>query len=97
MLGFGVMSVLLAGVGTTGLRGMSVLNGMLEETYRADTLGIKYIKDANLELLYINRALQHAILDEDAESVKQRARDIERHDRRFRDSLDRFKPLIGTA
>ena len=76
LVAFGIMSTLLAGVGYMGLHGMSVLNRMLEETYQTDTLGIKHIKDANLDLLYVNRALQNAILDEDAESVTKRARDI---------------------
>ena len=46
--GFLFVSLIMIGVGYTGVTGMSQLNGMLGTLYNRDMKGLSYIKEANL-------------------------------------------------
>src|SRR5689334_15538825 len=69
MLGFLALSVLTASVGTLGAFRMSTLNGMLKTLYQRDMLGLSDVKDANIALREIGRAVRQAILETDAVKI----------------------------
>ena len=92
--GFGVMALLVGAIGYMGLTVMEEIDGRLEYLHRDQTLGIEYIKEANLQYLRIDRAMRNAILEEDDASVAAWISDIERHDGRLRENFGKFKPLL---
>ena len=97
MAAFAVVALVMAGLGYSGLHSTGVVNALLEDLYTNQTLGILYSKDANLQVLLINRALASAVMDEDFESVRSRVRDLATYDRTFTEDLARLKPLLQTS
>jgi len=96
MAGFGISTLFLIAVGVFGLKSIGEVNDHLEDLYQNQTLGISYIKEANINLLAISRAMRNAILDEDDASIKKRITDIESYDAALRKHLEQFKPLLLT-
>lgn len=60
--GFLFVSILGAVVGGIGIRNMSVINDKASEMYQKELLGISYVKEANINLIYIGRAIRRASL-----------------------------------
>ena len=53
---FIVVSLITAVVGYIGIRNMGTINDMADDMYLKELLGISYIKEANINLIYISRA-----------------------------------------
>ena len=56
-----VLYVLILGVGLYGLRNASQLNDMVDRMYEKELLGTSAIMDANIHLLYGQRALLRSL------------------------------------
>lgn len=76
MLGFGLMAALMGFVGYEGICGMRETNDLLEDLYKKHTLGVAHLKEANVDLVNISRAVRNAILDDEADDVQKRISDI---------------------
>ncbi|HEX3075169.1 MAG TPA: MCP four helix bundle domain-containing protein [Ignavibacteriales bacterium] len=57
LIAFIVMAALTAFVGYQGMKSMGSVNDMLNLLYKNETLGISYVKEANINLVYHQRAL----------------------------------------
>ena len=79
---FGVMAVLIAVVGATGIYGMSEMRRNNEVLYQKEALGVRHIKDANIAAIATQGAVRAALLDEKADrwiaEVKKRDVEFER-------------------
>jgi methyl-accepting chemotaxis protein len=73
-LGFFVMTLLATAVGVVGLLNMNVMNQMADHMYRAELLGLSFIKEANIDLIYMNRDWRQALL---SSTDEERARDLD--------------------
>lgn len=65
MVGFSVGIVIALLVGLNALSSLSKLETDMETMYENDLLGISYIKDANLDLIYMSRAMRHMLIAQD--------------------------------
>ncbi len=77
---FIVVSLLTAVVGYEGLTNMRMINQLLETLYKNETLGIAYIKEANVDLIYYGRAQNNFLLSstqEDRDKYLNRMRQYE--------------------
>ncbi|MFC4157898.1 HAMP domain-containing methyl-accepting chemotaxis protein [Chitinimonas lacunae] len=61
-LGFLLIVLLTVIVGTIGIRNMNILNDMNDAIYQEDLLGLSYIKEANINLIYIGRGWRSMLL-----------------------------------
>ncbi|HYW51191.1 MAG TPA: methyl-accepting chemotaxis protein [Gemmatimonadaceae bacterium] len=96
-LGFGVLGALIAIVGADSIitaRKLNAIVGTLHEEHASPAL---QLKDANLSLVRISRAVRNAILDGDSAAVLGRARDIARYDSLFDHSFGEYEAHIITA
>lgn len=60
-IGFGVILLLMLIIGAQGIYSQSVLNDNANQMYDKDLLGISHIKEANINLIYMGRALRQMI------------------------------------
>lgn len=96
LISFTFLSALTAFVGVQGLTNMDTINNMLNVLYTNETLGISFIKEANINLIYHGRALNNFLLsssDEDRNTYQAR---IDEYEKGLMRDLEKAKPLITT-
>ena len=65
LIGFSVGIVIAMAVGINALSSLSQLEAQMETMYENDLLGLSNIKDANLNLIYMSRAMRHMLIAQD--------------------------------
>ncbi|MHB0959685.1 MAG: methyl-accepting chemotaxis protein [Pirellulaceae bacterium] len=87
----GILSGITAFVGYMGIRGTNTISALTTSLYNQETQGIAHIKEANINLIYIGRAVCQAILDTDKAAMEQRDRNIDKYATTLRESLAECK------
>lgn len=87
ILGFSILCVAVAGVGYLGVSGMSTINGMLQQLYQQDTEALSSAKEANINLLYVARAVRQAVIETEQSAMEKLDGDIDQFSRTFREEL----------
>ena len=82
-LGFGILTLLLLVVGATGLQTARSVGDRTQELYERHAAPTIALKDANLQLIAISRAVRNALLDGDSTAIQRRQSDIARYDSLF--------------
>ena len=65
IVGFSVGILIALAIGLNALSSLARLEADLEKMYDIDLQGISYIKDANLNLIYMSRAMRHMLIAQD--------------------------------
>jgi methyl-accepting chemotaxis protein len=94
-----VMQILMIVIGIFGVRNASQLNEYAENLYRNEVLGISYIKEANLALVYMGRALSNIMLaqtDPRVDVAIYKAM-MEQYESRAGEYIDKAAPLFQSA
>ena len=65
MIGFSVGIFVALAIGLTSLSSLSDLEAQMETMYENDLLGLSNIKDANISLIYIGRAVRQMLIAQD--------------------------------
>ncbi|MGZ5202272.1 MAG: methyl-accepting chemotaxis protein [Telluria sp.] len=92
--GFLVLAVLGAIVAGIGIFNMGRINDKASDLYQKELLGISYVKEANIDLIYIGRALRNVML---ASSDKDRQAAVAKIDEArnlMHDNLAKARPLF---
>jgi methyl-accepting chemotaxis protein len=92
--GFLILSLLGAVVAAIGIVNMSRINDQNDRLYARELLGISYVKEANINLIYIGRALRNVLLaasDKDRQTATS-ALDTART--QLKTNLDKARPLF---
>ena len=90
---FVVVCALGVVVSAIGIRNMASMNTSSEAMYKKDMIGLSFMKEANIDLLYIGRSLRNALL---ASTEEQRSSALAKADENLaltRKNLDQAKPL----
>ncbi len=82
---FILMAAITAVVGYMGINKLAALNKMADDLYLKELLGVSYVKETNINLIYIDRAAKNLLL---ASSAADRAKYAERIDQ-FRQSYQK--------
>jgi methyl-accepting chemotaxis protein len=91
---FLVLSAITVGVGMQGLYNMGTINDLLESLYQNETMGISYLKEANIDLVYFGRSQNNFLL---AESVADRQKYLGRlanYESMMLANIEKARPLI---
>ncbi|MBI1938319.1 MAG: MCP four helix bundle domain-containing protein [Ignavibacteriales bacterium] len=96
ILSFIVMSIITASVGLTGIMEMSSINDMLNSLYENETLGISYMKEANINLVYFSRAEKLFLLAASSEEREKHLERMKKYEETMHNYMDKAKPLIRT-
>lgn len=95
-LGFGVLGTMMAIVGIDSIVTARTLNAALATVHREHAVPALHLKDANLYLIRITRAVRNTILDSDSIAVLKGASDIARYDSLFDKSFAQYQAHIVT-
>ena len=96
IVGFVVLSALTAFVGYQGLNNMGVINDMLNQLYENETMGISYIKEANIDLIYFGRAQNNFLLSSTNEERAKYQEAMDKYESLLKSNVEKAKPLIKT-
>jgi len=92
--GFVIVSILGAIVACIGIINMGRINAQADSMYMEDLMGLSYIKEANINLIYAGRSRNSFLL---ATSIEERARhrsDIDKYLATIDDYLQKARPLF---
>jgi methyl-accepting chemotaxis protein len=87
----GILTVATAAVGYLGIRGLNTLSGAMTSLYNEETLAISDVKDANVNLVYVGRAIREMILETDKAKMQACERNIDTFAKEFHERMSKCK------
>jgi len=93
---FVVVGAITALVGFLGIRNMGKLAGLAAESYAKDTMGITYLKQADVELIHMARAEKNLLLSSTPEERAKYGEAIQSFKAKVDEDLEKARPLIYT-
>jgi methyl-accepting chemotaxis protein len=94
---FVIVCAITAVVGVIGIRDMGSINAMADKMYAEELLGISYIKEANINLIYMAEAEKNLILSS-TDQDRQKYSEIHESARKsLLEYMDKAKPLLHSA
>ncbi|HEX8949098.1 MAG TPA: methyl-accepting chemotaxis protein [Dissulfurispiraceae bacterium] len=94
ILSFIVVSAITAIVGIIGIRNMGVINEKAEEAFKRDTMGVAYLKEANIDLLFVTRLEKNYLLASSMEERKEHAANEQKYLAQLHENLDKAGKLF---
>lgn len=92
-----VLVAAIAGiVGTVGIRNMSIINAMTDVIYEKELLGLSYIKEANINLIYMARDEKNLVLSASDEHRKKYLESIKKFETMYKENMQKAKELFYT-
>jgi len=96
MIAFIVVGAITALIGYMGIRSLGQLADLAADSYAKETLGIAYFKQANVELVHVDRSQKNLLLSNTAEERNLYKGRIVEFSKDFSDALDKARPLVHT-
>jgi methyl-accepting chemotaxis protein len=88
-----MLGAIVAGI---AIYNMAQMNERAKLMYHKEFLGISYVKDANLGLVYMGRALRGAMLASSEEQRDKMLVNVDKYKRMLLENLDKARPLFYT-
>ncbi|MFN9584776.1 MAG: MCP four helix bundle domain-containing protein, partial [Pseudomonadaceae bacterium] len=96
IIAFILVASISAIVGLVGLSNSSTMNDLADALYDRELMGLSYIKEANINLIYIGRARSNFLLATN-QSERDRIRaEIDRYSESARENVDAARALFAT-
>src|SRR5690242_9463934 len=96
MFGFGLLAVLIAGMGVLGIRGMAQIQASLRELHHNHALGEIDLEQANTHLVASGRAVRGMLLATDVAAAEQGRQEALSHRQQFFDEFDGYSKTLLT-
>ena len=97
LLGFGFVLAMTLLVGIRDLSSLTDMNNQIAKVTVKDVQGVSHIKEANIDLIYIDRALRQLALARDAGERSKAQQRLELARSKFKSEIDATRPLILSA
>lgn len=94
--GFLLVSVITAIVGFMGLSNMSIMSDRANSMYERELLGVSYVKEANIALIYLVRAEKNFLLAPSIELRERYAAEMDKAAASYKEYFAKAKPLFYT-
>jgi methyl-accepting chemotaxis protein len=91
---FLILSAITAVVGFVGISNMSKINDLADQMYLKELLGVSYIKEANIDLVYMDRADKNLILSATKADRELYSKRHEEFEKMYHDNLEKARPLF---
>jgi methyl-accepting chemotaxis protein len=91
---FLILSAITAVVGFVGISNMSKINELAEQMYQKELLGLSYIKEANIDLIYIDRADKNLMLASAKADRELYGKRHEEFEKMYHENLEKARPLF---
>jgi methyl-accepting chemotaxis protein len=95
--GFMLVAMLGAAVAGIGIFNMSKMNAQAERAYANDLLGVSATKEANINLIYIGRAMRNVMLATTPEEREKFTAVADNARKALHEQIDKARPLFRTA
>jgi methyl-accepting chemotaxis protein len=92
-LAVALLGAIVAGIGITK---MDQMNEGAKRLYLKEMLGLSYTKEANIDLIYVGRALRGAMLAPSEAQREESFAHVEKYKKAMQDNLDKARPLFYT-
>ena len=92
-----ILCALIFGVGAYGLRNASQLNNMVDSMYSQELLGTSATMDANMEMLYTQRAFLNSLLEDNIEKSMAYAKQMIENKEKMLNKLAEAKALFDSG
>jgi len=96
VVSFLLLAFLTAVVGYLGVANMGKINDMADRIYENELLGVSYIKEANISLVYLDRAMKNLLLSSTKEDRDKYSGLIKGFEEMYRSNLEKARPLFYT-
>jgi methyl-accepting chemotaxis protein len=97
LVGFILVAAISIVVGAIGINSANKINNLSDAMYEQDLMGLSYIKEANINLIYIGRARANYLLATTQEERQQYLSTITKASAAAMDNLNKAKPLSNSA
>ncbi|MGE5315241.1 MAG: methyl-accepting chemotaxis protein, partial [Acidobacteriota bacterium] len=94
IVSFLLLSAITVAVGFQGLTNMGTINDMLNSLYENETLGISYLKEANIDLIYFGRAQSNLLLASTDEEREKSVANLNKYESMMLSNMEKARPLI---
>jgi methyl-accepting chemotaxis protein len=94
VVSFLLLASLTAVVGYLGVANMGKINDMADIIYERELRGVSYIKEANISLLYLDRATKNLLLSSTKEERDKHSVRIKEFEEMYRSNLEKARPLF---
>ena len=94
--GFVIVALLSVIVGFIGIRNMGTISEMTDRMYDRELMAVSYVKEANINLVYIGRDWRTALLATTPEERSKAVKAFAEHARTVQDYLDKARPMFFT-
>ncbi len=94
--GYLVICAIMAFVGYSGVSGMAQIKEMLATLYERDMKGLTYLKDSNIDLMFIAREMREAIIAKDPADVKRNKETADKYAASLLDNLAKSEATLVT-
>ena len=91
--GFVLMGAITCVVGLLGIMNMGKIAALAKDSYSRDTLGISYLKEANIDLIYVGRAEKNFLLSSTPAEREKYRRAIDQFSAMLNDNVAQAKRL----
>jgi methyl-accepting chemotaxis protein len=92
--GFLILSLLGAIVAAIGIFNMSRINQGINDLYQKELLGISYVKEANINLIYIARGMRNVLLAASDKDRQNALAAVDTARTQLKSNLDKARPLF---
>ncbi len=94
--GFLLVAAISLVVGSIGISNASKINTMADNMYARELMGLSYIKEANINLVYIGRARGNFLLAHSQEEREKHQAAMAKYSASTKDFVDKARPLFFT-
>ncbi|HVT96845.1 MAG TPA: MCP four helix bundle domain-containing protein, partial [Acidobacteriaceae bacterium] len=91
---FVVVAAISAVVGWIGIANMAKMSDLADSTYANETMGLLYLKQANVWVIYVSRAEKNVMLASTAEERDRYMANVREYEGKVEASIDQARPLI---
>ncbi|RZI44055.1 HAMP domain-containing protein [Herbaspirillum sp. HC18] len=95
--GFVLVAAISVVVGTIGISNSKKIDEKADSMYQQDLLGLSYIKEANINLIYIGRARSNYLLATSQEERQKHLASISKSTGEVKNYIEKARPLFVTA
>jgi methyl-accepting chemotaxis protein len=96
IMSFICMAILIAVVGYVGISNMEKINSLANIMYSRELLGVAAVKEANVQLVYADRAIKNMLLASSQEDRNKYIDRVAQYKKAFQEQFDKAKPLFVT-
>jgi methyl-accepting chemotaxis protein len=95
-LGFLLVVLLTVAVGSIGIHNMGTINEMADSMYEKDLMGISYVKEANIDLIYVGRTWRNIALASTQQEREAAKKHLDEDIAKLKDNMAKAAPLFVT-